>query len=143
MDEKIRRLAAYYIRHFQTNNPYQIAEQLNIRLFRYPLGPIAGQYQYLEHTRCIFLNSDIEDERFLRIVMAHELGHAILHMKENCCFMKNHTLLSTSRIERQANLLAAELLIPESILFEYAGYTITQIAQAEGWNKELLELKFH
>ncbi len=142
MDEKIRRLVSYYIQKYNTTDPFELAECLNVLVLRFPLGKLDGQYKYLKHTRCIIINSDIDDVNYARIVAAHELGHAIIHTKMNCCFMRNNTLLSTSKVERQANLFAAELLIPDSLLFEYAGYTIEQIACNEGLNKELLELKF-
>lgn len=143
MEEKIRRLVTYYIKYYGTRDPSRIAQHLSIPVFYYPLGNVAGQYKYLEHTKCIVINSDIMDENFLRIVMAHELGHALLHWKENCCFMAHKTLLSTSRIERQANKFAAELLIEDSILFEYAGSTIQQISAIENVNEELIKLKFN
>ena len=38
------------------------------------------------------INSDI-DESFRNVVMAHELGHAILDPRENCYFMDSKTLL--------------------------------------------------
>lgn len=142
MKERIRKLAAYYIKLCGTNDPFEIANYINLRVFFVPLGNIAGYYKYMKHNRCIYINSDIENDSFRRIVMAHELGHAILHAKENCCFLKNHTFLSVQKIERQADLFAAELLISDSLLFDYAGYTIEQIASNEGLNKALLELKF-
>ena len=73
--------------------------------------------------------------------MAHELGHAILHVKENCAFMSNKTLLLTSKIERQANLFAANLLITDNMLQEYAGYTQEQFCNSTGYPMELLELR--
>ncbi len=73
--------------------------------------------------------------------MAHELGHAILHVKENCAFMSSKTLLLTSKIERQANLFAAHLLIPDDMVKEFAGYTHEQFCRCTGFPEELLELR--
>ena len=53
--------------------------------------------------------------------MADELGHAILHRTENCYFIRNKTFLSTAWIEREANTFAAELLIPDSLIYENPG----------------------
>lgn len=36
-----------------------------------------------------------------------------MHRTKECAFIKNHTLLLTSWVEREANLFAAELLIPD------------------------------
>lgn len=77
-----------------------------------------------------------------RLVMAHELGHAVLHRKENCYFIRHKTLFLSDRIEREANRFAAELLIPDSLIYQYEGYSARQIAYAEGLNEELLRLKF-
>ena len=143
MKEKIKRLVAYYAKLCGTSDPFEIASYLKIKVFFVSLGDIAGYYKYMKHNRCIYINSDIEDDAFRRIVMAHELGHAVLHTKENCCFLKNHTFLSVDKIERQADMFAAELLISDSLLFDYAGYTTDQIAMAEGLIPELIELKFN
>ena len=95
----------------------------------------------MKHNRCIYINSDIKDDVFCEVVMAHELGHAVLHMKEKCTFMSGYTLLLTSKIERQANEFAAYLLIADDMLQEYAGYTREQFCQCTGYPMELIELR--
>lgn len=95
----------------------------------------------MKHNRCIYVNSCIDDDALLRVVIAHELGHAIFHSKENCTFMGAHTLLLTSRIERQANLFAACLLITDNLLHEYDGFTKEQFCDCTGYPIELLNLK--
>ena len=76
------------------------------------------------------------------MVMAHELGHAVLHRKQNCYFIRNKTLLLTSKTEKEANRFAAELLVPDDLIYRYEGFTIRQISYAEGLNEELLHLKY-
>jgi len=141
LDRKINRLIMYYRRHYETDDPFKIAEILGIKVFFSPLGRHAGMYKYVEHTRCIFINSEIDDEALIRVIMAHELGHAVLHWKENCCFMAHHTLMLTSKIERQANAFAAYLLINEEMLQEYAGCTKEQFCNCTGYPEELVELR--
>lgn len=85
----------------------------------------------------IYINSDLEDNS-AKVVMAHELGHAILHVKENGAFMSSKTLLLTSKIEQQANLL-----ITDDMLQEYAGFTQEQFCSCTGYPKELLELRLN
>lgn len=75
--------------------------------------------------------------------MAHELGHAILHVKENCAFMSSKTLLLTSKIERQANLFAAYLLIPDDMLADFTGYTQEYFCRCTGYPQELIELRLN
>ncbi len=75
------------------------------------------------------------------MVMAHELGHATLHRKNNCYFIKNKTLLLNSRPEREANLFAAELLIPDEIISENYNYTVSQLSRLLGYDEKLIELR--
>lgn len=141
LNDRIRRKVAYLINKFGTNNPLELARCLNIKVFFMPLGKIAGFYKYMKHNRCIYINSNITDTAFLQVVVAHELGHAVFHMKENCTFMGAHTLLLTSKIERQANLFAARLLITDELLHDYDGFTKEQFCDCTGYPEELINLR--
>ena len=140
-EHKIRRLIRYYDRMMGTRDPVSIARQLNIGIAIVPLGEIAGNYKLLKRKRWIFVNEDIADSQLFRVVVAHELGHAVLHRKENCAFIKHKTLLLTSGIEREANQFAAYLLISDDMLEEYAGCTEEQFCNCTGYPKELIELR--
>lgn len=140
--KKIKRLVAYYQRVYGTNNPQKIAEELGIHIVFMPLGNALGYYRYMKRIKWIFINEDIVDNKVLvNVVMAHELGHAVLHWKENCCFMAHHTLILTSKIEQQANVFAAQLLITDDMLMEFAEYTKEQFCRSTGYPKELIELR--
>ncbi len=104
-ERKVRRMLDYYIRITGTRDPLEIAKSIGIGIAIFPLGNIAGNYKLLKRKRWIFINEDIpSDSPLFRIVVAHELGHAILHRKKNCAFIKSRTLLLTSGIEREANI---------------------------------------
>lgn len=77
---------------------------------------------FLKNHRYIFLSNRL-DRDDLRLVMVHELGHALLDRKANCYFIRNKTLLLVSKLERRANLFAAYLLISKEPLSQYRGYT--------------------
>ena len=141
MKERIRSKIRFLTKKYNTNDPLELAQCLNIKVFFVPLGKIAGFYKYMKHNRCIYINSCISDAAFLRVVIAHELGHVIFHAKENCTFMGANTLLLTSRIERQANIFAAHLLITDDLLQEFSGFTQYQFCDCTGYPIELLELK--
>lgn len=145
MNKKIPKLAAYLSKKYATNNPEILAGYLGIRIIREPLEDVvAGFYKMINRRKYIFLNSDIDDENFLRLVLAHELGHAIMHPKENCAFIRNHTLFLTSRLEIQANKFAAYLLITDKDIQEYVveqQYTIDMLSRLWGYEKELIELR--
>ena len=100
----------------------------------------AGCYMYLKKHRYIFLSNQLKDAE-LRLVMAHELGHALLDCKSNCYFIRNKTLLLVSKLERRANLFAAHLLISDDTLLEYSDYTQDQFYRCTGYPKELIELR--
>lgn len=136
----IKRLVAYYVRKYDTRNPFQLAEHLNVEVQIGPLGSRAGCYMFLKNHKCIFLNEDLEEhERML--VMAHELAHSIMHRKENCYFIRNKTLILTSKMEIEANTFAAELLIPDDLIHENPGMTTAQIARLAGYDVRIMEFK--
>ena len=103
-DHKAKRLIRYYERMVGSRDPVKIAEYANIQIAILPLGAIAGNYKLIKRKRWIFVNDNIPmDSPMFKVVVAHELGHALLHRKENCAFIKNKTLLLTTGIEREAN----------------------------------------
>lgn len=142
MNDKILRFIRYYTKLCGTNDPFVISSALNIEIFPCSLGKISGYYKYLKRHKCIYINCDL-DGIFQKVVMAHELGHAVLHPKENCAFMSRHTLLLTSKIERQANLFAAYLLVTDDLLQEYRDFTIEQLCNGTGYPMELIKLRLH
>lgn len=77
----------------------------------------------------------------MKLVMSHELGHAVLHRKLNCYFIRNKTMLLDSKIEAEANLFAAELLVPDEVITEHSNYTAGQLARILGYNQKLIEIR--
>lgn len=143
MGKDIKEVVGYYTKRFNTNNPFTIADGLNIQVYQLPLGRLSGYYKYLKHHKCIYINSDIENEVFRDTVMSHELGHAVLDPKENCYFLNKYTLLLTSKIERRANIFASELLLPDSLISEYSNYTVEQLSSLTGLDVNLINLKLN
>ena len=140
MNRDIKKIALHLIKKYNTQNPFKIADALKIEYIIGPMGHYSGCYLYLKKHRCIFLNDELsENEK--SFVMAHELGHAILHRTENCYFIRNKTFLSTAWIEREANTFAAELLIPDSLIYENPGFTKKQLARLAGYNETIMDFK--
>lgn len=77
----------------------------------------------------------------MKLVMAHELGHAVLHPKENCYFIRNKTLLLNSKNETEANKFAMELLISDEVLEENREFTIEQLSRMLGYHEKLIKLR--
>lgn len=139
MKRDIKRIVAYYKSNFHTDNPFEIADRLGI-LYQLCELNFEGCYMFLKNHRYIFINQNLSDHE-KRLVMAHELGHAILHRKENCYFIRNKTLLLNSRNEIEANKFAMELLIDDVTLAENNHLTISQMARMFGYYEKLIELR--
>lgn len=139
MDNRIHRKVSYLVRKFKTRNPFEIADSLGIL---YQIGDIScsGCYMFLKNHRYIFLNQNLSEQE-KNLVMSHELGHAIMHRKENCYFIRNKTLLLNSKNEIEANTFAAELLIPDEVILENYNYTTEQLSRLLGYEKALIELR--
>ena len=137
----IRKKVQYCVRRYKTHDPYRLAEVLGILIFRCALDNCQGCYMYIKRRRIVFLNQDL-DEATERMVLAHEIGHAVLHPRQNCYFLRDKTLLLPG-IEREANLFAAELLIADEMLFEAVdcSYTVRQLARMAGCCEELVKLR--
>ncbi|WP_278246357.1 ImmA/IrrE family metallo-endopeptidase [Metaclostridioides mangenotii] len=58
------------------------------------------------------------DEHEERCVIAHELGHVMLHRSSYICYLKNYTYSDTNKLENEANEFASELLITDGEIKE-------------------------
>lgn len=141
MRRDIKRIVSYYVKKFQTTDPFEIADRLSIL---YQIGEIGceGCYMFLKNHRYIFLNQNLSEQE-TKMVMSHELGHAVLHRKENCYFIRNKTLLLNSKIEIEANKFAAFLLLPDDVVKEYTnlGFTVNQISRITGYDEKIIKLR--
>lgn len=140
MRKNIRGIVDYYVKKYNTRNPFMLASILNVEVQLGDMGQRSGCYMFLKNHRCIFLNENLSDTE-KQLVMAHELGHAIMHRKQNCYFIRNKTLLLNSKTEREANLFAAELLIEDELIAEHQEFTIAQLARLTGYEEKLIELR--
>jgi len=123
----------------KTANPFEIAENLNIQIIEWDLHhEINGYYKYDRRNKYIVINQNLSNE-WKKVVCAHELGHAILHTRINTPFMKQNTLFSLNKIEREANRFAAELLISEDSFKECGN--IYEIASLHNVPIDLVHLK--
>jgi len=130
----VREIAQRMMKKYKTNDPFQLAELLKIKIMYEYLGPhTRGFYQACPKVKIIHINNELNNAN-RRIVCSHELGHAVLHGKLN--IVKN-------KFEREANTFAAELLVPSGLLLEYPDYSIDQIAALHNIPVDLLKLKYN
>ncbi|MCW3464244.1 ImmA/IrrE family metallo-endopeptidase [Chitinophaga nivalis] len=80
-----------------------------------PLSGCDGRMVMKNGKAIVSVNSKIEYPKKRRFVLAHELGHIILHPDREASFTDNHDTLEDYRKgsqEKEANDFAAELLMP-------------------------------
>ena len=130
----IKKTVHKLIKQYGTSDPFRIAEQIGV-LVTYT------NFLYWNRQRCIILDENISDDITMRTVMAHELGHAVLHKKGICYYVGGITLNLKDKNEIEANTFAAELLIPDSVIKDNADMTIEQLSALSGINKKLFEFK--
>lgn len=140
MNNNIKRIVNALKKKYDSSDPFEIARQLKVEYIIGPLGSRSGCYMYLKRHRCIFLNEELSEHE-MKLVMAHELGHAVLHRTQNCYFIRHKTLLSGDRFEVEANKFAMELLIPDESISDYAECTIDQLSLVYGYHQKLIELR--
>ena len=136
MKELIHKLYKKY----NTLNPYELAREMGIIVHYMDLGKTRGFCYTSRCIRQIFLNNNLS-ESIERFVLAHEIGHLIMHPKHNAHFL-HHTFFSMDKYEIEANKFAVELLMPDEDLNERCEYTIDELAILYGLPREIIELRF-
>ena len=136
----IRNLVQSLVRKYNTRNPFEILKQKNVIFVYAPLNGVRGFYQYFQRNHIIYIDENLSDSE-KRFVCAHELGHMLLHKKANALFMDTHTLFNTEKYEVEANTFAAELLIPDELIFEHPDMPADQLARLAGYSEKILNFK--
>ncbi|UFH65556.1 ImmA/IrrE family metallo-endopeptidase [Clostridium cadaveris] len=141
MNTYIKRVINDLKEKYKTNDPFELANCLDVVLVTQPLGSIYGMYKYIKRNKVIYLNSNLDDCQ-KRFVLAHELGHCVLHTKSTC-FFTSIGYINKGKKEYEANLFAAEFLIYDVDPIILEGYSINQLAAYYEVPSELIELKRH
>lgn len=105
------------LRRYGEADPVRLAARMGIKLIPAHMGKeegcIKGFFLECRRIRTITLNVDLPAE-VRRIIVAHELGHAVLHRDHGVHAFRELSLLDgTAVMEREANLFAAELLLKD------------------------------
>lgn len=118
---------------YGTRDPYDLCDAMHIVLYRKDMQKkLKGFFFYHSRQKSIVVDSNV-NEILEKILVAHELGHAVLH-KETAMmrgFQEQEVFEGTAKpMEYEANLFAAELLLEdkevldllkEKTFFETAG----------------------
>ena len=132
-----------------SRDPFEICATLGIRVRKMDLKQkIKGYYFYQSRIHNIVIDESLSDT-FSRILVAHELGHAVLH--KNLAMLKGFTELEMPMAyekedspEREANLFAAELLLDDgAVLDSLKDHTFFEAAAILNVPAALLDFKFY
>lgn len=130
-----------------SRDPYAICETLDVSIHIMDLKQrLKAYYFYQSRINNIVIDENVIEE-FRRILIAHELGHAMLH--KEIAMMKGFQELEVlerrmdNPTEYEANIFAAELLLEDSAVLEKINeYTFFETARLLGVPAALLDFKF-
>lgn len=108
--EEIRKKADELTALYETREPFAICRQMGVEIIYVPLTErVRAFYQRLCGVDVIYL-SDRLSETEQTVLLAHELGHCVLHRGLNSFFITRSTLYPVGRFEREADEFARCLL---------------------------------
>lgn len=139
MKNEITKTVQNLVSEYGTNDPFELADALGILIM--PSKAIKGCTMNLLGYPVIFLGEDLNDfER--RYVCAHELAHNVLHDIKQYDLLIHSTFFNEDKVEVEADIFAAELLISDDVSIKYPSFTLEQVAASENVPLELVKLKF-
>lgn len=93
-----------------TRDPFALCRALDIVVTYAPLGrQVKAMYYRMFDADIILLDESLNETEQV-IVLAHELGHCLLHPGMDACFILRSTLYPLSRYEHEADSFARALL---------------------------------
>lgn len=130
-----------------SRNPYIICNDLNYKIHYMDLKQrLKAYYFYQSRINNIIIDENVV-EIFRPVLIAHELGHGLLH--KNIAMMSGFQELevlekrSDKPLEYEANLFAAELLLEDEAVLKYLNeYTFFETASMLNVPAALLDFKF-
>ena len=131
---------------YGTRDPYELCDAMHIVLYRKDLHrKLKGFFFYHSRQKSIVVDSHVGPV-LERILIAHELGHAVLHREAALLhgFQEIEMLEGSAKpMEYEANLFAAELLLEdEEVLERLADMTFFEASRSLCVPAALLDFKF-
>ena len=130
---------------YGTRDPYELCALLGIKIHYIDMQKkLKGFFYYQSRQKNIVIDSNVNDV-LERILIAHELGHAVLHTKIAMMrgFQEMEVLDGGSKEEDEANFFAAELLLEDDVVLSYLGeYSFFEAAKMLYVPAALLDYKF-
>lgn len=146
--EQICRAVKTIQRKYEETDPFRLCRDMNILLRQVNLGTepdaIKGFYLKEKNIRSITVNCDLP-EAIQRVIVAHELGHCVLHSHSGMQAFHDIALFDEcSILEKEANLFAAEFLLNDQDVYEVLNQDTAFFATARTFcvPPEVLDFKF-
>ena len=121
--ERVCREVSRLVKKYDEPDPWNLASAMGIIVAEYPMGTEAnsckGFFMYQSRMKHITINSELTDV-VKRIILAHEIGHAVLHHEaaKMKAFHDFSLYDNSSKLEYEANLFAAEYLLDDEVVRE-------------------------
>lgn len=120
-----------------SRNVFDILSELNIYTFAVEPNNILLQgnqaiYNRIGTFECIYYSNDISNKEY---VLAHEVGHAVLHTEESEMFY--NPLLNKGKLEKEADYFATKLLYSD-LEIEEGIETYQQLADKLGIKEDFI-----
>lgn len=119
---------------YGTNDIYELYDNLEIKIIKLDTDNILLRKNESFYNRnffnmeVVFIRNDLH-ESYEKFILAHELGHALLHTNMyQAAFNKD--LLNIGKLEKQANYFAFKLLDFNLDPINFEGFTIEQISSS-------------
>lgn len=132
---------------YGTLDIYELCEKMGILIHYYPMGKNSksgkGFFTRQSKIRVITVNSDLSGI-VQKFVIAHELGHAVLHYDPYIQMFRDMVLFDETAVtELEANLFAAEILLGDEDVIRLlrGGISFFETAAALNVPAELLDFK--
>ena len=138
----IKNVVTGLIEVYGTRDVYELLNELGIILIKKKLaGNKKGRFlRDMFNDEYIYVSDNLPEYEE-KMIIAHELGHLILHTDLATSYYTENQLLAKDKLEVQANKFAAELLIPDGVEI-YEDETVQQLACCLEVSEELVKLKY-
>lgn len=138
----MKKLVDELIKKHDTRDPEIIASNLGIQVLYEELGKINGYFNIILDVPFIHINQSLSKEKQL-FTLAHELGHAILHVESNTLFLMNYTHQSVAPMEIEANRFAAQLVFPDEFVEEYKHLSVYSLSEIYQVDDEIMKYRIN
>lgn len=135
----IKAIAVGVIEEYKTRDPFLLADTIGLNILFHDLPAAVDAYR-LKNILVLNKNLDQENQKW---ILAHEIGHYFLHGPNETLanYLKN-PLLIKSKIEKEADIFASELLLADIENYRIEGLSAAQLSALFSVPEKYVEYKF-